>query len=85
MRVGRGLQKTYPHLSRPKSDLSHPGACSVSGMKDATKFWQRAARKELRRIDRIEKLEAELAELREAEAFLTWALDPVYRWPTRRL
>ena len=60
----------------------------MSGVRDTTKFWQRYARKQLKRIarlDRIEELEAELAELRKHEAWLTWALDPFYRWPGRRL
>jgi hypothetical protein len=54
--------------------MAHPRACSVSGVRDTTKFWQRYARKQLKRIarlDRIEELEAQLAELRGYEAQLT--------------
>jgi len=56
-------------------------------VRDTTKFWQRYARKQLKRIarlDRIEELEAELAELRGYEATLTEFLNHYYRVPGRR-
>ncbi len=62
--------------------MAHPRACSVSDVKDTTKFWQREARKQLRRIarlDRIEELEVSLVEMRRDEAALTDFLNHYYR------
>ncbi|MGA8566666.1 MAG: hypothetical protein WB580_02635 [Candidatus Binataceae bacterium] len=56
-------------------------------MKDTTKFWQRYARKQLRRIarlDRIEQLETELVELRKHEKVLAEYLNLYYRVPGRK-
>jgi hypothetical protein len=56
-------------------------------MRDTTKFWQRYAKKQLRRIarlDRIEELETKLAELRKYEAEFAKFLNHYYRVPGRK-